>query len=68
MPIAFLSYQSRTVCVEHCQAGVHRLVLLHVLFEWKMGHQNRQNLSVSTACHLTEVSSFQTLDLCPNYD
>lgn len=37
-------YQSRTVCVEHSQAGEHCLVLLHVLFEGKMRHQSRHNL------------------------
>lgn len=37
-------YQSRTVSVQHRQASKHRLVLLHVFSEWKMGHQRRHDL------------------------
>lgn len=41
-------YQSRTVCVEHGQAAVHRLVLLQILFEGKMSHQSGNDLLYST--------------------
>ena len=38
------SYQSRAVRVEHGQAAVDRLVLLHVLFEGQALDQSRYNL------------------------
>ena len=43
-----VQYQSRAVCVEHGQAAVHGLVLIHVLFEGKTTHQSGHNLLAST--------------------
>lgn len=36
------------MCVEHGQAAVHGLVLIHVLFEGETTHQSGHNLLAST--------------------